>query len=818
MKQNLALIKLKTARGLMALLVVMAGNIVQANTFSVTTTADAGAGSLREAITSANGAVGSHTINFAIPGAGIQTITLASSLPALTQAITINGYSQSGSVPGPIATRTVLIKIDGNNAAIPGSIIVNASNCTISGIRFVNQKVGAVGITIGNGLTPSTQSTVTVLNTWIWGCLFQIDDAGTGMLGLGGGVRSEINNIISTVSNIRNITIGTNGDGSNDANEGNQFCRPVTGVAAAGSPIYLLEVDNVVIAGNYFALDKAGNNLLTGSNAGTYGLLLEIDNNKNTRIGTDGNGVSDVLERNVFGGNGMTVWDAITIGGNSADPDLQSYWGSELDRFPSNNLIAGNYIGVAANGTTALPIRYGIKTYESDGNTFGSTTDPAVKNVISNCLIGISSFECSGNTFANNYIGVRPDGTTAASNNLAGIVMDAQGHDNYIFKNIIANGTLTVPDASNEYGGIIITSWGGITETKISQNSIYGNRGLGITLEPTAAGGTVRVNDGILEASDFDIANQFVDYPIILKGTEVNAAETSLFVRGFVGSDSTATGAAQNGVFAGSTVEIFIGDDVPADNNGAISTTYTTVKPHAEGKTYIGSAIVGSDGRFSGTFDVTGLGITAATILTGTTTTPAGSTSEFGVQMVNTTVSTPLPVTLSDFHVAPEGRCAALVQWTTADESDIDHFTVEYSADGKSFRPAYTVASRKNTMGSVYRYYHKDLKPGNAMFRLRLDASDGTAEYSITASLYSDCGATVYSISPNPAQQTIYIQAGDAEMLQVTIVNPVGQTVKTVQLGKSDRSVTISDLAAGTYIIRVLEGNKIRLTTKLVKW
>src|SRR5205814_1077771 len=54
------------------------------STFTVTTNADSGAGSLREAINAANSVPGTDTIAFALPGPSLQ-ITLASALPAITQ-------------------------------------------------------------------------------------------------------------------------------------------------------------------------------------------------------------------------------------------------------------------------------------------------------------------------------------------------------------------------------------------------------------------------------------------------------------------------------------------------------------------------------------------------------------------------------------------------------------------------------------------------------------------------------------------------------------------------------------------------------------
>jgi len=68
--------------------------------FPVTTTGDAGAGSLRQAIVDANAAAGADDIKFAIPGTGVKTINVTSDLlPEITGPVTINGYTQSGSSP-----------------------------------------------------------------------------------------------------------------------------------------------------------------------------------------------------------------------------------------------------------------------------------------------------------------------------------------------------------------------------------------------------------------------------------------------------------------------------------------------------------------------------------------------------------------------------------------------------------------------------------------------------------------------------------------------------------------------------------------------
>jgi hypothetical protein len=67
-------VRIRAALGLVALGVAAT---VSANTYTVTTTADSGAGSLRQAITDANGNAGADTIAFNIVGSGVHTIAPA---------------------------------------------------------------------------------------------------------------------------------------------------------------------------------------------------------------------------------------------------------------------------------------------------------------------------------------------------------------------------------------------------------------------------------------------------------------------------------------------------------------------------------------------------------------------------------------------------------------------------------------------------------------------------------------------------------------------------------------------------------------------
>jgi len=87
----------------MIVLAVVLSASAFANTFTVINTNDSGAGSLRQAITDANNHAGLDTIDFNIPGSGVQTITPASDLPAITDPVIIDGYTQTGASANTLA-------------------------------------------------------------------------------------------------------------------------------------------------------------------------------------------------------------------------------------------------------------------------------------------------------------------------------------------------------------------------------------------------------------------------------------------------------------------------------------------------------------------------------------------------------------------------------------------------------------------------------------------------------------------------------------------------------------------------------------------
>jgi hypothetical protein len=146
-------------RSTLALALVLVSTSATAATFTVTNTADSGPGSLRQAIFDTSSSAGPHTIQFAIPGGGVHTITPITPFPTITQPTTIDGYTQAGSSPNtlpfPQGLNTVLT-IELSGQALPldlnaKGLVIQAGGTVIRGLAMNRFYITAIEIVVGAG-------------------------------------------------------------------------------------------------------------------------------------------------------------------------------------------------------------------------------------------------------------------------------------------------------------------------------------------------------------------------------------------------------------------------------------------------------------------------------------------------------------------------------------------------------------------------------------------------------------------------------------------------------------------------------------------
>ena len=593
-----------------------------ATTFTVTSTADSGPGTLRQAIEDANARLGTDTIRFAIPGSGPHTISPLSQLPAITDPVVIDGSTQPGFAGQP------LIELDGTNAGNVDGIRITAGNSLVrslvigsfqqSGIVLTGgdnnvveasylgtntagtlQRRNGFGVTIengssgnrigtdGNGVNDAAESNVLsgndagVLirhsgtdNNVVAGNLIGTDITGTAALANIRGVRIE--------DGARYNLIGTDSDGVADAAERNV----VSGGNAVGVRVKGVGTTGNVVAGNYIGTDITGTQPLANHGVG-IGIYEGAQSNL---VGTDGNGVRDAVERNVISGNSGI---GIEMAGTGV----------------SQNVVAGNFIGTDLTGTTGLGNGYwGLAIHDQAGSNLIGTNgdgqfDAAERNVISangNEGVGFAT-DANHNVVAGNFIGTDVSGLLPLANGGSGVAF-AQGATSNRVGGVGPQSNII---AFNGHAGVLNVDGG--TGNEVRGNSIHSNATIGIDLGgsfddliPLALGDGVTPND----PGDTDVGdNNLQNFPII------HAITT--------GPNTRITGALNSLANASYTVDFYA--NTAADPSG-----------HGEGERYLGSTSVTTDAGGNAYFDVIVAAATAsAEFISSTATDTAGNTSEF---------------------------------------------------------------------------------------------------------------------------------------------------------------------------------------------
>jgi titin len=402
-----------------------AGDPAAAATYTVTTTADSGANSLRQAITNANGNPGLDTIAFNIPGTGPFTITPASALPTITDPVVIDGTTQPGYAGTP------LIEINGSSLASgDNGLYITAGGSTVRGLAINRCPQDAIRLeSLGTNI--------------IQGNFLGTDPSGTVARGNGeGGVMingSPGNLVGGTSAPARNLISGGNQNGiylftstaTGNVISGNYIGTTVTGMAGLGNVYNGLEIassSSNLIGGT----SPGAGNLISGNGqSGIYIISAPATSNlvQGNYIGVNASGTGAISN----GLDGVTIngVSGNTIGGTTAGSNLLSGNLESgvliLTLGATSNVIAGNYIGTDLTGKVAIPNHTnGVTLYGVAGNLVGGTNAGAQNVISGNQQLGVTITlpGASNNMVLGNYIGADATGANALANTYGGVTID----------------------------------------------------------------------------------------------------------------------------------------------------------------------------------------------------------------------------------------------------------------------------------------------------------------------------------------------------------------------------------------------------------
>jgi hypothetical protein len=327
-----------------------------------------------------------------------------------------------------------------------------------------------------------------------------------------------------------------------------------------------------VIQGNYIGTDTTGRRASPNS---TYDGIV-VAGNATVTIGGTGQGDGNVISGNA--GRGID-FGAGSVGGST---------------------VQGNFIGTDASGTSAVPNQGdGIFVNGNSGTVIGGA-DPGAGNVISANKgdgIGIGGTTVGSFVIQGNWIGTKPDGSSALGNAGFGVA----------FQNKPGGDLLggTAPGAANTiaFNGRAGVQVGVGTGHQISENSIFNNAGMGIDLTICSNGSCPGPDPN--DPGDGDTgANQFQNFPVI------SASKTS-------GGITTITGTLNSAASSPFTIELFSSPTCDATGYG-------------EGKHFLGATAVTTDGSGNAKFRLSANpAVPSGWSVTGTATDGSGNTSEF---------------------------------------------------------------------------------------------------------------------------------------------------------------------------------------------
>jgi hypothetical protein len=519
--------------------------------FTVTSVADDGAGSLRQVITSLDQSTDTaNRVSFAI-GRGTQIIALKSPLPPITVPVFLDGTSQPGYSGKP------LVRLEGTTIKVSGDGLTLASGSGGSTI----QGLAISGFLIGSGI--SVQSD---------GNLIQGDSLGgfPDYNGEGLTIDSSYNSVGGLTDFARNVISGNIGDGVVIEGRYNELEGNYIGVDFSGGPgtnqgngvLVGIEGNSNTIGGS----TAAARNIIAGnlkSGIDVVGAETSIQGNYigigPTGESTAGNGGAGVLiegPNNVVGG-AYTPQGPVPGLGNVISGNFRA--GVEVTNGGFSCAVGGNFIGTNASGTSTTNVQIpGFPAFRTTGNLIGVLIDgdatgntiggtiPAWVNVISgnsnagveisglnNGFLGVNSNIVEGNYIGTDYTGNasrNTDGSTLG--NGTGVLIENQPVSNTVGGTAPGSRNIIMSNYQDgvEIAGALANALTLSSQNQVLGNLIAGNFGSGAHLSGPGATGCLIAGNTIGLDANGNLAGNLVDGVLIDKGAFANTIGGSLAI------------------------------------------------------------------------------------------------------------------------------------------------------------------------------------------------------------------------------------------------------------------------------------------------
>jgi parallel beta-helix repeat protein len=768
-----------------------------ANTYTVTNTNDAGAGSLRQAITDALAAgAGPHTIN----ATGITgTISLQSALPTLTNV--------NLTIIGPAANTGVLTITRGIVTAFRIFTMTNTSGAVTITLNRLTLTNGSI---TGDGGGISAISTSLTMNYCkISGCSSTGEGGGLSITGTGLTLNMDACTVSgnTTTGRAGGISVGV-GSASGTATITNSTVSGnsggVSGVGGINLVLVTAAVKNCTISGNTASSSNGGGVNIGSSSAVTL-----------TNCTITNNSVPAGLGGGIRSGSltDFTLINTIVVGNTGS--------GGVADdaNFSSGSTKTANY--------SVVGVQLGTGTWTNSNSTIGTSGSPAVVNL---------------GPLANNGGPVQTRRILASTPELAidkgvnaSLTSDSRGA-----ARVMDDGAITNAPGGNgsdrgayEIGNYVWTG-GSSAGFSTGTNANWADG----AAPPTSV--TVYVLEGPVTNEPVVTTNTTMNNVIIggARTLTVNSGNT-LTVSGTLTNNGTIKG---NGIIANASF-INTGIIAPGNSPGLLSLTgnYTNTNGNiaielagtgVAGTNYdqyavSGSATLGGTLTLSLISGYTPLANDQFTIMTygsksGTFTTtslPVISPNTWNITynantIVLSVVAGTLPLKLLNFTGKLAGSDKIRLNWQSAQEEGLDKYEIEWCSDGRNWQKIGETAGTNTNASVNYSYLHTNLLAVN-YYRLKMIDIDGKFTYSLVLRI-ALAAEQIISVYPNPAKNHVTINVPGTKPATFELINNNGDIILRKDLNATAALVDISCVSPGVYTVRTIQDGKIS-NTRLIK-
>jgi hypothetical protein len=183
---------------------------------------------------------------------------------------------------------------------------------------------------------------------------------------------------------------------------------------------------------------------------------------------------------------------------------------------------------------------------------------------------------------------------------------------------------------------------------------------------------------------------------------------------------------------------------------------------------------------------------------------------------------TALPVLSTDLSGQVVGDHNEL-SWTTDPSFDVTSMVLERSDDGVVFVDLQEIIGEEEQQSG--QYVDANPLPGTNYYRMRVQSSTGSIQYSEVVSLNQSASGFEVTVYPNPADNRIRLSilSNDFGNYNAAIFNSLGQQVFVKQFIVSTRKhvevLNVTNLMRGTYFVSVFgkDGKKIKSSAVVIK-